>query len=101
MSISAFKPYYFATGSVTLSGASQRVTLPQPARTGDVIKVLVSGSDAAFIKQGDSSVTAAGTDMPQLGNSCELYSLDVGVTDIAIYGANGTTVVYVTMGTGL
>lgn len=97
-----FKPYHLPTKNVTLSGSSQLIELPQPARSGDVIKVVVNGSDAAFIEQGDSAVAASTTtSMPQLGTHTETYELDTDTTHIAINGAAGSTVVYVTMGTGI
>lgn len=99
--IQAFKPYYSATLSQALDGNSNRVALPQPARSGDVIRVVVSGTSVAAIKQGGSSVTASdASDMVMLANSVEIFALDTGTTHIAIDGAAGSTV-YVTMGTGI
>lgn len=99
--MNSFKPYKLPTVSQVLDGSSRALALPQPARSGDVIKVVVSGTAVAFLKQGDSSVTAStSTDMPQLANSVETYDLDTGTTHIGVNGASGSTV-YVTMGVGM
>jgi hypothetical protein len=99
--MNSFKPYKLDTKKVTLSGASQRIELPQPARSGDVIKVSNIGTATAFLRNGDSTITASTTvDMPQLANSVETYSLDQGDTHVAINGVAGSDV-YVTQGVGL
>lgn len=101
MSINAFKPYDSATVNSTLDGNSNRVALPYPARSNDVVKVANIGTSAAFIKIGDSAVAAATTtSMPVLANSVEVFTLNTGDTHVAIIGAAGS-VVYVTMGTGV
>lgn len=102
MNVPPFKPYSeYNTLSQALDGNSNRVTLPQMARSGDVIRVAVKGTEAAAIKAGGSTVTASDTaDMILLANSVEVFSLDTGVTHVAIDGAAGSTV-YITMGTGI
>lgn len=102
MTVNAFKPYkIYPTSNSTLDGNSNRIALPRPAASGDVIKVSVIGTTDAFLNWGGSGVVAATTtSMPQLAGSVELYSLDDGDTHIAIIGTAGS-VVYVTMGTGV
>lgn len=101
MSINAFKPYDSATVNSATNGSSNRVALPYPARSSDVIKVANIGTAAAFIKIGDSAVAAAtATSMPVLSNSVEVFTLNAGDTHVAIIGEAGSTV-YVTMGTGM
>lgn len=97
----SFKPYQFAPVSQALDGNSHALALPFPARSDDVIRVVVSGTSVAAIKAGDSSVTAADTtDMLLLANSVELFTLEPGVTHVAVDGAAGSTV-QITMGTGI
>lgn len=101
MSISPFKPYDSATVSSTLDGNSNRVALPYPARSADVVKVANIGTAAAFVKVGGAAVAAsASTSMPVLANSVEVFTLNEGESHVAIIGAAGS-VVYVTMGTGI
>lgn len=99
--MNSFKPYKISTKNQALDGNSHAIALPQVARSGDVIKVVVIGTEAAFIKTGSSTVTAStSTDMPQLAGSVETYSLDDGTSHIAVNGSAGSTV-YITMGVGL
>lgn len=100
MSINAFKPYDFDTLKSTLDGSSNRVALPQPARSNDVVKVANIGTSAAFTKIGGSAVAATTSSMPVLANSVEVFTLNAGDTHVAIIGAAGSDV-YVTMGTGI
>ena len=99
--VQAFKPYKLATKSQVLDGNSNRVELPQVARSGDKIRVVNSGTAICSLNQGGSTITSSDTtDMVMLANSVEVFSLDDGVTHIAIDGASGSTV-YITMGTGI
>lgn len=101
MSINAFKPYDYATLKSTLDGNSNRVALPYPARSNDVVRIANVGTSAAFIKIGGSAVAAAtATSMPVLANSVEVFTLNTEETHVAIIGAAGSDV-YVTMGTGI
>lgn len=97
----AFKPYQYAPVSQALDGSSHALALPIPSRSNDVIRVVVSGTAVAAIKAGASTITASSTvDMLLLANSVELFTLDDGVTHIAVNGASGSTV-QITMGTGI
>lgn len=98
-----FKPYIaLAPVSQALDGNSHALTLPQIARSGDVIRVVVSGTATAAIKYGTSSsaTASAATDMLMLANSIELFELEPGTSHIAVNGASGSTV-QITMGTGI
>lgn len=101
MIVPPFKPYNLATKSQALDGNSNRVELPQMARSGDVIRVAVVGTEKASIKAGGATVTSSDTtDMILIANSVEVFTLDEGVTHVAIDGTAGSTV-YITMGTGI
>lgn len=98
-----FKPYIaLAPVSQALDGNSHALTLPQIARSGDVVRVLVSGTSVASLKFGtSSSVTSSDTtDMLMLANSVELFELEPGTSHIAVDGASGSTV-QITMGIGV
>ena len=92
-----FKPYIaYAPLSQELDGSSHALALPQQARSGDAVRIVVAGTSNATIWFGDSSATAQ---MTMLSNSIESFALDEGVTHVVVDGSAGSTV-EVTMGIG-
>ena len=85
------------TVSLAVTGTTGRVAV-----TGNGDQVLVSSLAAnaiAFIKMGDSTVTAAVTDTPILPGTVQVFTIPSGATNIAAIGTASTTL-YFTRGDG-
>lgn len=90
-------------GTVTLAvtAASSRIAL-DVGPSGQVMITNAPDSALAFIKFGDSTVTAAVTDTPILPSACYVFSVGPDVTHIAgICAGAGTATVYTTRGQGI
>lgn len=101
--MNSFKPYKITPVSQALDGSNHALALPQTARSGDVIRVVVSGTATARVYADKTAAAATGSianGVLMLANSVETFSLDEGVTHIGIDGAAGSTV-EVNMGVGL
>ena len=89
------------TGSVTFDFSSPTV-VKQLDSNQLITSVLVQngGSKVAFIKFGDSSVTATTSDTPILPGAIYVMDKGVAMSVAAICGGTDTTTVYVTAGVG-
>jgi hypothetical protein len=94
-----FAPAAGSTVSVAASSSSSRVALPtKPDKARTVRIAAPSGGTLTFIKFGDSTVTAAVTDMPILPGTTEVFTLD-DATHVAAITATSQTI-YATVGLG-
>lgn len=91
------------TVSRTVTGSTANVALSKgttPGPTPNQIMVTSpSGGTLAFIKFGDSTVTAAVTDTPILPGAIMIFSIPPATTYVAAIGTSGTTL-YFTSGEG-
>lgn len=105
----AFQPTPGTTVAVTTSTTSARAAIKgDPVSPNTRMQFLVSneGTTTAFVRFGDSTVTATETDTPVLGGRQQVFSVSTpdGVTDgvyVAAIAASGTGKVYATAGVGI
>ena len=86
--------------SATDSSANQKIdTISLPR---DNARIVIGGTDNAYIAFGGSSVTASNADMFMLNGVTEVFTIPEGTTHIAAISddTNGCTV-YITIGNGL
>lgn len=102
--MNSFKPYRsLAPQAITLDGSTQIAALPQMARSGDTVRIVVSGTSTARVQPGKTSQEASSTVSTgslMLANSVETFSLDEGISYVAVSGTAGSSV-EIQMGTGL
>ena len=91
-----FTPGGSATLAVTTSSA--RVALPTTG--GMQVLIYSAGTAASFIKFGDSTVTAAVTDIAIPSGFNRIFTIPPGVTHVAGITAASTATVYFTRGDG-
>jgi hypothetical protein len=107
MTIKSFNPTAGATVSLAAGTSTGRVKLGgQPsAETLIQCRVYNSGTDVAFIRQGDSTVTATVTDMPIAPGEIEVFTFNLpnstGGLYVAAITASGTPTLYFTTGVGV
>lgn len=107
--VQSFQPTMGNTVSRATTSVSSRVLLggqPGPANQRFQVRIYNAGPDTAFIHFGDSSVTAAVTDVPIPSGAIEVMSFmvpDQVVTGayMAAITASGTATVYFTTGVGI
>ena len=88
-----------ATAKVAATTTTGRVAL---SITGaQTVAVVNDGTTVAFIKFGDSTVTATTSDTPILGGSSRGFTPPPTATHMAAIMASGTANIYVTVGAGL
>lgn len=101
--MNTFKPYRgLAPLAVTLNGTTQVVQLGQVARSNDAIRVIVSGATQPRIQPGTDSSEASSTisnGSLMLANSVETFTLDEGISHIAVSGDAGSSL-EIHLGTG-
>ncbi len=86
-----------ATVSRTVTSSTANVAL---GTGGDQVMISsAAGGNIAFVKFGDSTVTAATTDTPILPGTVQVYTIPPGATYIAAIGS-ATTTLYITRGDG-
>ncbi len=87
-----------STVSRTVTATTARVALPSLA--GNQVRVASPATNTvAFIKFGDATVEAVGTDMPILPGTVEVFTVQPSFTNVAAIGTTGTTL-YFTAGDG-
>lgn len=86
-----------ATASISVTTSSARVALPAG---GGQLAVLNNGGGVVFIKFGDSTVTAAVTDIPVEIGVARGFTPPGTATHVAAIIASGTATVYFTAGEG-
>lgn len=92
-----FGPADSSTGSISVTTSSASVAIP--TSNGNQVRIVNESTDTiAYIAFGDSSVTAATTDMPILASTAEAFT--VSGTHVAAITASGTATIKVTAGTG-
>jgi hypothetical protein len=99
--VSANNPFLDAgdTVNIVLSAASQAIALTPTVDSGASVRVVVIGTETAFLNFGDSAVVAtAAAGMPVMANSAEVFAKG-SATHVAAIGAVGSTV-YLTTGAG-
>lgn len=107
--VQSFQPTMGNTVSLSASSVSSRVLLggqPSPAGQRFQVRIYNGGPDTAFIRFGDSTVTAATMDVPVPSGAIEVMSLTVpdNVTTgayMAAITASGTATLYFTTGVGI
>lgn len=92
------------TSTLGVTAASGRVALATP-RGAQIRVVSAPGGQTAFIKFGDSTVTAAVTDMPILPGAIETFTVPLATpqalfTHVAAITASSTATLYFTSGDG-
>jgi len=97
-----FTPYGLATMAVsaTTSTASGALNLPSAPHAGTTVRIHNAASVVVFIKFGDSTVTAATTNMPIPAGGTEVFQIGPSVTHIAAITASGSGTLYATTGVG-
>jgi hypothetical protein len=107
--VQSFQPTIGATVSRATTSVSSRVLLGgQPSAPGQRFQVRIynAGPDTAFIRFGDSTVTATSADVPIPSGAIEVMSFTVPEQDVtgaymAAITASGTATVYFTTGVGI
>lgn len=104
--IKSFNPTPGATVSLTAGTSTGRVKLDANAAEAEVgIRIVNSGTDMAFIRQGDNTVVATTGDMPIMPGEIEVFNFKIpyGTTGlwVAAITASGTPTLYFTTGVGV
>lgn len=101
MPLELFSPYGSATTAVSVSSttANGALNLPTQSMTSSV-RVHNSTTAIVFIKFGNSTVTAATTDMPIPAGGVETFEISPAVTHIAGITASVSGTLYATTGRG-
>ena len=93
------------TVSLAVTSASSRVALTgaEAGVQAKTVRIHNAGPFTAFIKFGDSTITAATTDMPIPAGAIENFNLPNSASNWYVAGitANGTATLYATVGTGV
>lgn len=92
---SLFSP--IATASLAVTTSTGRVALAADASS---VRLYNAGTATAFVKFGDSSITAATTNMPIPAGVVETFRPPGGATHVAAITSSGTATLYVTSGEG-
>lgn len=107
--VQSFQPTMGATVSLAVTSVTSRVILggqPGPANQRFQVRIYNGGPDTAFIRFGDSTVTATTADVPIPSGAIEVMSFMVPdqVTTgayMAAITASGTAALYFTTGAGI
>lgn len=101
-----FKPRAGSTVSLAASTTSARVALTNPPSNSEFqVRVHNAGSALAFIHRGNSTVTAATTDVPIPSGAVEVLTFEnldgTPQTHVAAITTSGTATLYFTIGFGV
>lgn len=97
----AFKPKQGGTVSLAATNSSSRVALVGATDAPYQVRIYNAGPATAFLGRGDSSVTAATTNMPLPAGVVEVITLDGSVTHLAAITPSGAATLYFTTGEGV
>lgn len=101
--MTAFRPLAGSTVNIDVSASSQRIAVSATGGN-EQIRVMNNGTATVWIAFGDSSVTAALTDIPVGPGVTEVLTLPLpasGPMNVAAIAAGSTGKIYFTRGSGV